>query len=104
MAKQSKPSNDKVVCETPTAGKKPTRIDRWKFDLLRSTILKLLPKQGEGIAFKDLPEMVERVLDKEQLEKLGSVPWYVTTVKLHLEVTGEIRRVPRSAPQRLLRC
>ncbi len=39
-------SSDKVVCETPTPGKQPTRIDRWKYDAVRRAILKVTPRRG----------------------------------------------------------
>ena len=52
-------TDDKVTCRTPTPGKKPTRIDRWKYDLLRKAILKVVPKKGEGVDFWDLPRLIE---------------------------------------------
>lgn len=33
----------RVLCETPTSGKRPTRIAKWKYDLLRTAILKVVP-------------------------------------------------------------
>ena len=32
---------DKVICRTPTPNKKPTRIDKWKFDLIHNAILEI---------------------------------------------------------------
>lgn len=29
----------------------------------------------------------------------GSIPWYVTTVKLDLEASGVIARLPKTSPQ-----
>jgi len=95
--------SDKIVCETPTPGKKPTRIDRWKYELLRKTILELLPASGEGVLFSRLTGLVKDHLNREQLVRIGSLSWYTTTVKLDLEVKGEIYRIPGSTPQRLLR-
>lgn len=92
-----------VECRTPTPGKKPTRIDRWKFDAVRRAILKAVPRRGEGVLFRELPQRVRKLLAIEELERLGSVGWYTTTVKLELEVRGEIRRVGGASPQRLLR-
>ncbi|MEM7518109.1 MAG: hypothetical protein AAF368_14450, partial [Planctomycetota bacterium] len=90
-----------------------TRIDRWKFDLLRKAILALVPPEGEGpdgeegIAAMDLPELIsewlEDELDEDQRARLGSVTWYTVAVKLELEVRGELSRVPRARPQRLIR-
>lgn len=94
---------DKVVCETPTPGKQPVRIARWKYDLVRSAILAVVPADECGVEFSRLPGLVEGQLSASDLEKLGSASWYTTTVKLDLEVKGEIERVPGSRPQRLRR-
>lgn len=91
----------KVLCQTPTPGKAPTRIPTWKYDLIRTAILSVLPNSEQGIAFKNLPRLVERQLSQEEKHRLGSVAWYTTTVKLDLEVKGEIERIPDITPQRL---
>lgn len=96
-------TNEKIECRTPTSGKKSTRIDAWKFDAVRKAILKVVPKRGDGVAFSDLPDLVKKQLPAQQSKDLGSLMWYVTTVKLELEVRGEIARVARAAPQRLVR-
>jgi hypothetical protein len=94
-------SEDKVTCHTPTPGKKSTRIDRWKYDVVRSAILAVVPADEQGVEFSHLSDLVEEQLSPGDLEKLGSVSWYTTTVKLDLEVKGEIERIPGSNPQRL---
>ena len=96
-------SRDRIECRTPTPGKQPTRIDRWKFDTVRRAILAVLPRKGEGALFTDLTGLVKKELASDELAKLGAPKWYVTTVKLELEVRGEIRRVKDATPQRLLR-
>lgn len=96
-------TQDKVECRTPTPGKQPTRIHRWKFDAVRRAILAVLPRKGDGILFTDLTGLVKAELSPEHLAELGAPMWYVTTVKLELEVRGEIRRVKDATPQRLLR-
>ncbi len=95
--------SEKIECRTPTPDKKPTRIDSWKFNAVRRAILEALPTEGEGVVFRDLPKIVQAGLTEDDLAKLGSVSWYTTTVKLELEVRGEIRRVQGVSPQRLLR-
>jgi hypothetical protein len=95
------PKDDKVLCETPTPGKQPARIDRWKYDLIRNFILKVVPSDEQGVEFRDLSKLVEQQISPSHLGKLGSVSWYTTTVKLDMEVKGEIERVPGSKPQRL---
>ena len=91
----------RVVCHTPTPGKKPTRIHRWKYDLLRRIILDILAGSADGVQFRSLPGLIEERLSPEQQANLGSVSWYTTTVKLDMEVKGDIERVPRVTPQLL---
>jgi len=95
---------DKVVCETPTPGKSPVRIDQWKYQVVADAILCVLASEGEGVAFKELSGMVADFIDDHKKPDLGSISWYTTTVKLDLEAKGRIRRADRSGPQKLLRC
>ena len=84
--------SERVACRTPNPGRPgTTRIPKWKFDLVRKAILDEL---GRGhVAFGELPDLVGRRLEPDDLERLGSLGWHVTTVKLELEVRGEIRRL-----------
>ena len=59
--------------------------------------------QNNRLPFSELAMAVEDRLTPGQLERLGSIMWYVTTVKLDLEVKGELERVPGARPQRLRR-
>ena len=95
------PSEERVVCETPTPGKKPTRIHKWKYDLLRDAILDIVGSSLDGVEFRALPSLVESRLSPEQMSDLGSVSWYTTCVKLDMEVKGDIARVSGVRPQRL---
>jgi hypothetical protein len=99
MPKQS--DAEKMLCRTPTPGKAPTRIDAHKFAIVRRAILEALPKSGAGVRFADLPALVESRLPCPTAA-IGSLMWYVTTVKLELEVRGEVTRT-KGSPQRLLR-
>jgi hypothetical protein len=93
----------KILCETPTPGKKGTRIAKWKYDAVREAIRKVVPSSQEGIEFRKLPGLVEHALSAEHRQQLGSVTWHTVTVKLHLEVIGEIDRIAGSKPQRIRR-
>jgi len=96
-------TEDKITCHTPTPGKKPTRIDAWKYHCVRAAILAVVPAEGEGVAFKDLPGLVAAQLSAAHRADLGSVSWYTVSVKLHMETLGELKRVEGAKPQRLLR-
>jgi len=91
------------VCHTPTSGKQPTSIPVWKYDAIRAAVLKIVPAEAPGIVAKDLPQLVAALLTDDVRTKLGSITWHTTTVKLNMEVEGELERVPRVKPQRLLR-
>ncbi len=96
-------TENKVVCETPTPGKAPTRIPRWKYDAVAAAILHAVRQAGQkGLAFADLCDAVRVRLSPEDLAQLGSVSWHVTTVKLDLEAKGRVARVPTIQPQRLV--
>lgn len=96
--------DERVLCRTPTPGREGgTRIPRWKFDMVRKAILHAVAGAGpEGLPFSQLPGAVKARLSADGLARLGSLGWHVTTVKLELEVRGEIERVPGATPQRLV--
>jgi hypothetical protein len=96
-------SIERVSCRTPTPGKQPTSIPRWKFDLLRKHLLALVPTDPSGILTRQLPALIKTRLSTRELEALGSVNWHVTTVKLELEVRGELERIEGLSHQRLIR-
>lgn len=94
---------ERVLCQTPTPGKQATHIPRWKYEAIRRAILEAMTSSADDMAFKDLPREVARFLSAEERERIGSVSWYTTVVKLDLEVKGELERIPGARPQRLHR-
>lgn len=93
---------ERILCQTPSPGKQPTRIVKWKYDLVHKAILKSVPGKGEGLLFKELPRKVEHNLARKDRQRLGSIGWYTTVVKLDMEVKKELKRVPGAKPQHLL--
>lgn len=94
---------EKVTCRTPNA-EGATNIPKWKFETLRAAILDAIDAEGDtGLAFSALAPAVGARLSSDEQTRLGSLGWHVTTVKLELEVAGEIMRVTGAVPQRLLR-
>ena len=88
----------KVACRTPAEGRDGvTNVPAWKFDLLRTAILDSLAQRD--IAFADLKDAVRERVTADDLARLGSLGWHVTTVKLEMEVRGEIERVAGVTPQ-----
>lgn len=95
--------DDKIACYTPSKGRESgVRIPRWKYECVRRAILGVLDEADDGqVMFQDLADHVQDQLTSNQLAKLGSLKWHVTTVKLNMEVDGELERVARKTPQRL---
>lgn len=93
----------KVTCRTPTPGKQGTNIPKWKYDAIRKAIIKAVPRSGDGIPFRDLAGLVKKNLSDDHRRRMGSIPWYTVTVKLDMEVNGELCRIDGSSPQRLTR-
>jgi len=96
-------SEPKTTCHTPTVNKKPTRIPTWKYEAIREVVLRVVPKKPPGIAAKDLPALVAQQLDARTKQKIGSISWHTTTVKLNMEVDQELQRLPKVKPQHLIR-
>ncbi|MGJ3242625.1 MAG: DUF6958 family protein [Opitutales bacterium] len=87
----------KILCTTPTPGKQPVRIDAWKYHLIKDRLVEVLRSKGPQ-THKDLTQQIGRLLKNPEKDKLGSVAWYTTTVKLDLECKGMISRVNGSRP------
>ena len=96
-------ATDRVVCRNPDPRKETTRIPRWKHEAVRRAILRAVAVRPAGVPFGELPRRVRRALSAAQLAELGSVTWHTTVVKLDLEARGEIRRVPGTKPQLVVR-
>jgi len=87
---------EKIMTRHPE-GKQGVNLDKQKYEQIRSAILATLSEEG-GMRFKDLAPAVEKRVGPDFD---GSIPWYVTTIKLDLEARGLIVRVPKTSPQRL---
>lgn len=96
--------DDNVLCRTPAEGRQDvTRIPRWKYEAVSRAIRDAVQAAGpDGLPFAELPNAVRRRLDSQAIDRLGSVNWHVTTVKLEMEVAGEIARKGRAVPQMLV--
>lgn len=89
-------SEEKILTRHPE-GKQGVNISRKKYETIKGAIMAVL-REREEIAFQDLAAAVAQKLHGGFD---GSIPWYVTTVKLDLEARDFIERVPNTSPQRL---
>ena len=93
----------RVACRTPAEGRDGTsNIPVWKFDLIRGAIQKALGEAGaEGMLNKDLRDAVGAEVRAQDLDRLGKLGWHVVTVKLEMEVRGEVLRMAVKGPMRI---
>lgn len=94
---------EKIQLLHPDPQKSAPRILRSKYNLIKDNLLEIIPSGPEGVLFNDLSPQVTNLLSNEQLEELGSVTWYVVSIKLDLEAREIIKRIPGSRPQRVRR-
>ncbi|MEM8825098.1 MAG: hypothetical protein AAGF30_15935 [Pseudomonadota bacterium] len=88
---------DRTPCRTPT-GTSATNIPTWKYEVCREAISTVLA-DGE-VKAADIAKRAGEHLTKEQLADLGALGWHMTTVRLEMEVRGEIVRL-KGSPLRL---
>ena len=88
---------EKILTLHPEEGKQGVNISRAKYEMIRQAILNAIRSQG-SISFQGLVSLIDYNL-RNRFE--GSIPWYVTTVKLDLEARGEIERTPGPGEQNL---
>ena len=93
----------RVQTKHPQPGKASPRISRIKYDAIRDAILRVVPRNADGIPFQEVPDLVGSVLPRRVKECFGSISWYTVTVKLDLEARGVLERVPGVRPQRIRR-
>ena len=88
---------EKILTLHPEEGKRGVNISRTKYEMIRQAILDAVRSQGT-ITFQGLVSLVDYNL-RNRFE--GSIPWYVTTVKLDLEARGVLERAPGPGEQKL---
>lgn len=94
-------SDARVACRTPAEGRDGvTNIPAWKFDLIRGHIAEIL-SDGTPQVYTDVRDAVGARLTAEEAQALGKLGWHVITVKLELEMRGEVERVAAKGPQQI---
>ena len=89
--------SETVLVRNPHPAKRGVHIDAGRYRTVRGAVEATL-REGGVVSFQNLVRDVERRIGATFD---GSVPWYVTTVKLDLEARGVVERVPDQKPQHL---
>lgn len=91
-------SAEKILTRHPH-GKAGVNISRSKYDQIKKFILMKVDSEGD-VSYEDLVEQADEELGANFD---GSIPWYITTVKLDLEARYILERIPKVVPHRLRR-
>jgi len=97
-------ADDRIQLRHPDPSKRNARIGRDAYAVARRTVLALVPAQEPGITLDAyLAAMKSRLPEARGWDRSLSAGWYAMAMKLDLEARGELRRVNRKPPQRLVR-
>lgn len=88
----------------PDPGKKTARIAGASYAVARRTVLAVVPAGEPGITLPAYLDEMEAALPKAKgWDPSLSPRWYAMAMKLDLEARGELKRLNRRPPQRLVR-
>lgn len=79
-----------TIITTHPAGKKGAKMDKDKYDLVKSRILAALTAVDE-LTLAEMVQHLRRTLGDFD----GSIPWHTELVKLDLEARGIIKRIKK---------
>lgn len=84
---------DRIPCRTPADPEGGTsNIPAWKYEAMARAIRAAL---ADGpMTQTALRAAVADHLAGEERDGMGSLPWHATTVRLEMEVRGDLRRLP----------
>jgi hypothetical protein len=96
--------DDRIQLRHPDPSKKTASIAADMYVLARRTILAIVPADEPGITLDGYLEAVARELPRTGgWDPSLSARWYAMAMKLDLEARGELKRINRKPPQRLVR-
>lgn len=82
----------KVEVENINTPGRVTRVDKEKYDAMRQTYLKVLPKSAPGLTAKEAQAAMISHLPQELFPKGAKSGWWMKTVQLDLEAKGLVKR------------
>jgi hypothetical protein len=96
--------DDRIQLRHPDPSKKTATVASDTYAVARRTILAIVPAKEPGITLNDYLGAVAAKLPKAKgWDRSLSASWYAMAMKLDLEARGELKRINRKPPQRLVR-
>jgi hypothetical protein len=95
---------DTIQLRHPDPSKKTARMASDKYAVARRTVLGIVPADEPGITLDAyLDEVGARLPRVKGWDPSLSARWYAMAIKLDLEARGELKRINKQPPQRLIR-
>jgi len=96
--------DDRIQLRHPDPSKKTATIARDSYAVARRTVLSIVPATEPGITLNDyLAAVAAKLPQAKGWDPSLSASWYAMAMKLDLEARGELKRINRKPPQRLVR-
>jgi len=93
-----------IQLQHPDPTKRNARIASDAYAVARRTVLAVVPASEPGITLPAyLDEVAARLPKAKGWDPSLSPRWYAMAIKLDLEARGELKRINRKPPQRLVR-
>jgi uncharacterized protein DUF6958 len=93
-----------IQLEHPDPTKRNARIATDAYAVARRTVLEVVPAAEPGITLPAyLDEVAAKLPKAKGWDPSLSARWYAMAMKLDLEARGELKRINRRPPQRLVR-
>jgi hypothetical protein len=97
-------AGETIQLRHPDPTKTNARIGSDAYAVARRTVLAVVPKGEPGITLLAyLDEMAVKLPKAKGWDPSLSPRWYAMAMKLDLEARGELKRINRKPPQRLVR-
>jgi hypothetical protein len=96
--------DDRIQLRHPDPTKRNARIATDAYAVARRTVLAIVPATEPGITLNAyLAAMTAKLPRAKGWDPSLSAGWYAMAMKLDLEARGELKRINRKPPQRLVR-
>jgi len=97
-------ADDRIQLRHPDPSKKTARMARDTYAVARRIVLDVVPAGEPGITLDAyLDAVADRLPRADGWDRSLSARWYAMAMKLDLEARGELKRVNKRPPQRLVR-
>ena len=94
----------RIQLRNPDPAKKMPLMAQDQYELVRDTVLSVVPPEAPGITLEDyLAEMKRRLPGVAGWDPSVSANWWGMAIKLDMEARGELERINDKPPQRIVR-